>query len=109
VLIGGTLADENPSFSNFNVFMAIEAFGPMAARQKDRMGVSGWYSGLTDDVKDLTSTVGIDLRDTWGVEFYYNAEIIPSLHLTGDLQIVQNQNEGHDLAIIPGVRLVIDF
>ncbi len=38
VLIGGTLADSNPSFSNFNVFIAIEATGPMAACKKDRMG-----------------------------------------------------------------------
>ena len=38
VLIGGTLADNDPSFSNFNVFIAIEATGPMAACKKDRMG-----------------------------------------------------------------------
>ena len=57
----------------------------------------------------MTSTLGIGVRDTWGAEFYYNAEITPWLHLTGDIQIAQNQNKGDDLAIIPGVRLVVDF
>jgi hypothetical protein len=36
-------------------------------------------------------------------------ELTPWSHLTADLQLVQNQNDGDDLAVIPGVRMVIDF
>ena len=40
---------------------------------------------------------------------YYNYEISPWAHLTADLQLVENQREGDDFAIIPGVRMVIEF
>ena len=73
------------------------------------MGVSGWYASITDDYKDFTDDIGIPLRDTWGFELYYNVEINKWLHLTPDLQLIENQNEGDNFAIIPGMRLVTDF
>jgi porin len=109
VFIGGTGGNDNPQFSNWNIFASVEAFGPLAFRPKDRMGVSGWYSGLANDFVDLTGDAGIRLRDTWGVEFYYNFEINPWLHLTPDLQFINNERRGDSVAIIPGVRLVIDL
>jgi hypothetical protein len=39
------------------------------------------------------------------LERYHNFEINPWLHLTSDLQLVQNDN----FAVIPGIRLVVDF
>jgi carbohydrate-selective porin OprB len=48
-------------------------------------------------------------RDTWGLELYYNFEINPWLHLTPDLQLVQNDDKDDDFAVIPGIRLVLDF
>jgi carbohydrate-selective porin OprB len=73
------------------------------------MGISGWVSGLSGNFRDLVSPVD-DVRDyTWGVEFYYNLEINKWIHLTPDLQLVQNGNAGDDLAVIPGIRLVMDF
>jgi porin len=109
VFIGGTVADDNPSWSNGNIFAAIEAFGPMASRPHDRMGISGWYSFLSDDFVDLVGKLGIDLRDTWGFELYYNLEINPWLHLTPDIQFIRNEIKGDDIAVVPGVRLVMDF
>jgi hypothetical protein len=50
-----------------------------------------------------------ELRNTWGFEMYYNYELTPWSHLSADLQLVQNQRKGDDFAIIPGVRMVIDF
>jgi porin len=80
----------------------------MASRPHDQMGVAFWYSWLSDNFKDLVSPV-IGVRDTWGFEFYYNIEINPWLHVTADLQLIENENKGDDLAVIPGVRAVIDF
>jgi porin len=108
LLIGGTGGPDNPQFAQWNIFGAVEAFGPMASRPHDRMGVSGWYNGLSDDFIDLTSLV-TSLDDTWGVELYYNFEINKWLHLTPDIQVAQNEREADDIAIIAGVRLVIDF
>jgi carbohydrate-selective porin OprB len=51
----------------------------------------------------------IRLRDTWGVEFYYNIAINKWLHITPDLQLIESEVKGTDLAIVPGIRAVIDF
>jgi porin len=105
--MGVVLADDNPSFSNWDFYASLEAFGPLASRPGDRLGVSGWYTGLSDNYLDLTSDLGLDLRDVWGFEFYYNAAITPWVGLTGDLQVINNERSGDDIAIIPMVRLVV--
>ncbi len=121
ILIGGTVGPDNPQFAQYNFFTAVEAYGPMASRPHDRMGVAFWYNWLSDDFKDLVSPVE-DLRDFWGVELYYNIALNKWLHLTPGLQFIKNEHggqpeipfvqkkkSGDDLAIIPGVRLVMDF
>ena len=55
------------------------------------------------------SYLPIDLRNLWGFELYYNFAINKWLHLSPDLQFIKNQREDDDLAVIPGVRLVMDF
>jgi porin len=107
-IIGGTVGPDDPQFAQWNVFANVEVFGLFASRPHDRMGVGGWWNGLSSNFKDLTSPVA-DLDDTWGFEMYYNLEMTPWAHLSADLQLVQNQNNGDDLAVIPGIRAVIDF
>lgn len=107
-LIGGTVGPDNPQFAEWNLFANVEAYGPMASRPQDRMGVGGWYNGLSGNFKDLVSPA-VDLRDTWGFELYYNIAINKWLHLSADLQLVENEREDDDFAVIPGVRLVMDF
>ena len=108
ILIGGTAGPDNPQFAQYNFFTSVEAYGPMASRPHDRMGVSGWYNWLSDEYIDLVSPLA-DLQDTWGFELYYNIEINKWLHVTPDIQFVENEWEDDDLAVIPGVRLVMDF
>ncbi len=107
--IGGTGGPDNPQFAQWNIFASIEAFGPMASRVHDRMGVAGWYNALSDNFTDLAADVGTSLRDLWGVELYYNFAINKWLHLTPDLQFAGNEFKGDDVAVIPGIRLVMDF
>ena len=107
--IGGSVADKNPSFVRWDVYAQVQAWGPIPFRPHDRMGVSGWYNALNDDFKEITGDLGIFLRNTWGFELYYNFEINPWLHLSPDLQLVMNERKGDDLAVIPGIRLVLDF
>jgi porin len=108
ILIGGTAGPDDPQFAQYNFFTAVEAYGPMASRPHDRMGVSFWHNWLSDNFKDLVSPV-IDLRDTYGFELYYNIAINKWLHLTPDIQFIRNEFKGDDLAVVPGVRLVMDF
>ena len=72
------------------------------------MGVAGWHNWLSDEYKDLVSPL-FRLRDTWGLEAYYNIEINKWLHLTPDLQLIENERKGDDLAVVTGLRLVIDL
>jgi porin len=107
--IGGSGGPDNPQFSNWNLFATIEMFGPMASRPHDRMGVAGWVNGLSENFRDEVSPE-VAIRDyTWGIELYYNVELNKWLHLTPDLQLVKNERAGDDLAVIPGIRLVMDF
>ncbi len=75
------------------------------------MGVAFWYNWLSDDYVDTLSNLPIPIRvrDTWGFELYYNFEINKWLHLTPDLQLVKNATKGDNMAIIPGIRMVMDF
>jgi porin len=106
---GWSLSDGNPAFGRWGGLVAVEGWGLVENRANDRMGVGGFYNQLSSELKDLTSTVGIDLRNTWGVEAYYNAQISEWFHLTPNIQLVSNQNQGDSTAVILGLRAVIDF
>jgi hypothetical protein len=108
ILIGGTAGPDDPQFAQYNFFTAVEAYGPMASRPHDRMGVSFWYNWLSDNFTDLVSPVA-DLRDLYGFELYYNFAINKWLHLSPDLQLIKNERDDDDLAVILGGRIVIDF
>jgi porin len=107
-MMGGTMGPDDPQFAQYHIFAHVETYGLMASRPHDRMGVSGWYNWLSDNFVELVSPVA-DLRDLYGFELYYNFEVTPWAHLTADLQLVENEWEDDDFAVIPGVRLVMDF
>jgi len=108
VLIGGTAGPDDPQFAQYNFFTAVEAYGPMASRPHDRVGVSFWYNWLSDEFEDLVSPPA-DLQNLYGFEIYYNAAINKWLHVTADLQLIENEFERDDFAVVPGVRMVVDF
>ncbi len=104
-----SVSDGDPSFSKVTGLASLEATGLLFDRDKDRVGIGGFYTTLSSDFKKSMDRVGVDLRDLWGVEIYYNIEITPWFHLTADLQVVQNQNDDDDPGVIVGFRGVIDF
>jgi porin len=106
---GGTIADDVVAFSNWNAFGRIEGYGINPSRLGDRMGFSGWYNGITPGVIDLAALAGENVRDNWGLETYYNREITPWFHLTGDMQILQNSNADTDTSLVLGLRAIIDL
>jgi porin len=106
---GWSISDGNPSFGKWGGFASVEGWGLLPNRANDRMGAGAFYNQLSSEFKNLTSTIGIDLENVWGTELYYNAEITPSMHLTGDIQLVNNQNKNNNTAVILGLRAVIEF
>jgi carbohydrate-selective porin OprB len=73
-----------------------------------RRASRGQHSWLSNNYKQLVRPVA-NLRDLYGFEIYYNVEINKWLHVTPDLQVIKNQWNGDDIAIVPGIRAVIDF
>jgi porin len=108
---GGSIADDNPSFSDWDVFASVQTYGLFASRPKDRMGIAGHYYHYADDYVDLVNLVpGQNLADnSWTTELFYNYEINQWLHLTPNFQYVQNEQSDDDPAVILGTRLVVDF
>jgi len=104
------LADGNPSPVRWSFNVAIQGQGLLPGRQLDTMGVGYFYDQLSSDFKRLVSRLpNRELRNVQGVELYYNAAITPWLRLTGDMQIVENENIGNDTALILGLRAKIAF
>jgi porin len=109
-MIGGTVGPDNPQFAQYNFMANIEAFGLMASRPDDRMGACVWWNGLSDNFVGLVAdATDVKLVNPWGLEFYYNYELTPAIHVSADLQFVQNQNKDDSIAVIPGIRMVMDF
>ena len=110
VLFGGTIADDNPSFSDWNIFGRVTARGLFDSRPGDRMGFAGWASGISDNLRDDVDDLGIDLRNQiWGLEAFYNVELTPWAHLTGDFQLIESAFKADNLTVVPGARLVVEF
>jgi len=107
-LMGGTAGPDNPQFAQYNFFANVEGFGLIPSRPHDRMGMAGWWNGFSDNFTDLISPVA-DFQDLYGFELYYNYQINKWMHLSPDIQLVQNEWKDDDMAVIFGVRLVIDL
>jgi porin len=106
---GWSVSDGDPSFAKWTGMATLEATGVLFDREKDRAGIGGFYAGLSNDFKNLVPRAISDVQDGWGVEVYYNAEITPWFHVTGDVQLVQGENRDDDPAVILGLRAVINF
>ncbi len=106
---GWSISDGDPAFGKFGGVASLEAMGMLFGRDQDRAGVGLFYNELSRDFKRLTEIAGADVDDIWGGELYYNYEVTPWFHLTGDLQVVQGANSAADPAVILGLRGVLDF
>jgi porin len=72
------------------------------------MGIGYFYSELNSDFKSLFVPAN-PLEDLYGSEVYYNAEITPWFHVTGDLQVVNPGAQALDTAVVLGMRAKINF
>lgn len=100
------MSDQHTSPYKWAGTASIEAIGLNQNRPHDRMGISYFYSSVSDQLQDLVGPL-VGLQDLQGGEFYYNAEINPWFHLTGDIQAIQTEVASQDAAIVMGVRAKI--
>jgi porin len=109
LLTGWSVSDGDPSFSKFGGFGSVEATGMLFGRKGDRAGIGAYYTELGTDFRNLLTIAGGDPKNMWGAELYYNVEVTPWFHLTGDVQVVQGAQGQFDPALILGLRAVLDF
>jgi len=107
----GALADKGPGFSRWQYTGQLVATGLFDSRPRDKFGIGGYYVGATDHVKELSgsSILVPDLGDYSGLEIFYSAALTPAIHLTGDIQFTDSFEVVNDTAIIPGLRLSMEF
>lgn len=107
----GALADQSPGFSRWQYTGQVVATGLFDSRPRDKFGIGGYYVGATDHVKNLSkdSILVPDLGDYSGLEIFYSAALTPAIHLTGDIQFTDDFEVANDTAIIPGLRLSMEF
>ncbi len=83
--------------------------GDMAGRAHDGFSAGYFYTGLSDNFKQLLNTINLPLRDVQGVEVYYKFGLTPCLAATPDLQVVQPSAKAFDTDVIGGVRTKVTF
>jgi porin len=107
------VSDANPNPIGWAASIGIGGNVPFRARPNDTFGIGYFYTGLSDDFKDLLNgpLVGqlLRQRDEQGVELFYNLAVTPYCHLTADLQVVAPSTRRFDTAVVPGARLKLDF
>jgi porin len=80
--------------------------GVIPTRDEDTFG-AGWY--LVDRSDQLPRSVERRTQGGQGFEMFYNAAVLPWLHVTPDLQVLQPTLERADIAVVLGTRMQITF
>jgi len=102
------ISDGNPNPIKFVANIGLGGHSPIRCRKYDTFGLGFFYTGLSDEFKDLAAPV-LAQHDEYGVEGFYNYAIRPWCRLTGDLQVARPSTQGIDTTVILGTRLQILF
>jgi porin len=103
------IADDNPNPIHWIAGITLTANGFIPGRENDGFGVGYFYTGISDDFKQLLNTINVPLQDLQGVEVYYKFGLTPWLAVTADLQVVQPSVKTFDTDVIAGVRTKVTF
>jgi porin len=98
-------ADEETNPVELFLSFGIGGKGVIPGRDNDTFGIGYFYVWLSDDFPNPRDI----LDDSQGVEFFYNVEVTPWLHITPDLQIIDPALERLDTAFVGGVRIRVDL
>ena len=99
-------SDESTSPYSWSTNVAVQSTGLFESRPQDAIGIGAFYTGVSDDLKNLLFPF-LDVQDVYGAELYYNMEIAKCFHLTSDLQFVEPGNAANDTAIVVGLRATL--
>ena len=96
--------------------------GMIPGRGEDRFGIGYYYLKVAGELRDtlpplIRTRAGLDHEQ--GGEMFYNMAVLPWLHVTGDLQVIDSavdklpvtgaHRKPIHTAVVPGLRAKIDF
>ena len=84
----------NPRTSAFQQFYSFGFGGKgiIPTRDKDQFGIGYYYLKFSDDISsDLRQRLSLDHEQ--GIEVFYNAAVLPWLHISPDLQIINSSRK----------------
>lgn len=99
----GAISDANPNVFAWSGLLGIGGNSPLKGRSNDRFGIGAFHYELSETLTDGLDSLGINLRGETGLEAYYNYEVTPWFHLTGDVQVVKPYNY-NPTAVFLGLR-----
>ncbi len=102
-------SDGNPNPVQASALLGVGGDATFFGRTEDRWGVGGFYYNFSGDLKDGLADLGSGLRDEYGVEAFYEAEISPNFRLGADTQVIRPGTPGTETAIFVGVRARVIF
>ena len=96
-------SDGNPNPIEFSYSLGVGGNAPW--REKDKFGIGYYYIDVSDEsVVDV-----LRVEDEQGLELWYNVEVVPWLHFTPDLQIIDPGTPGADTVYVLGLRTHAEF
>jgi len=102
------VADGNPNTIQNSLVGGIGGQAIFFERPKDTFGIGYYYYNFSDYLKN-TGDPSIDMKKEYGTEIFYNVEVTPWLHITGDIQYVNPADTQYDADVILGIRSNIKF
>jgi porin len=105
----GTLAaaDGRTNKSGLVLTLGLGGRGTLTGRPLDRWGVAYTQDGVSYPYREQAKPFRISNEKVF--EAFYSYALTPFAMLTADLQVIQPMLQGSKTAVLPGVRLVVDF
>lgn len=103
------ISDGNPNPFESSYYFGVGGNSFLPDRKQDRWGIAHFRYNYSRDLISGLAGLGAFIRDEWGFEAYYNAEILPGVFTTLDLQYVRPTTVGKENAIIGAIRTQIKF
>jgi porin len=97
------VSDGNPNPFGWSGFIGIGGSSLLTSRPDDTFGISYFYYGFSEDLKDSLDDVSYDLGDESGIEAFYNLAVTPWLNVTADGQVIWPA-DGDETAYFLGLR-----
>ncbi len=100
------ISDGNPNPVQWSLSFGIGGSSLISGRRDDSFGVGWYYTGISDEMGPVVSSV---FNDGQGVELYYSIAVTKWFNITPDLQIVELNAVTASTAVVPGLRVRVDF